>query len=563
MFKLKVSRMFYNSKIGMLCLMILIGALTVMAIPAGAVNTVYLDAVLTGETEEADTLRIGGMYEFRAWLENDFLLAGLQMGLQIYSPNGATWTWNTQANGYGPGGQGTGGQYATVVSGSRLDPPETTLDLSGLIVAEKNMDGVSPDTVFPGGMAQFNGIPAGTLEPMLSFHFTPTDTGNGGPVGTICIDSAYVPPAGKFIFVDASAVTYVPTINGPFCYPVTYADSDGDGVIDPLDNCPTISNSDQEDADLDGIGDACDECTDTDDDGWGNPGYAANTCADDNCPDIYNPDQSLDADGDGIGDPCDICPFHENDDCCNPTEGNEAPAINSAVGVTVVPGSVALDYTATATDANCDGTELTITFENIPSWCTVDGNTISGEPGCDDVNTSFTVIASDGELDDTLIVGVTVDQSNVAPIITDMGDTVQVPFETDFAYYPEITDPDDVSHTIIYTEYPSWCTISNDSVVGTAPPAASIEPLTVIVSDFCKADTSSFVVAVFVCGDANGDGEVNVGDGVFVIGYVFNSGPPPEPEVSGDANCDGDVNVGDAVYVINYVFNEGPPPCCP
>jgi hypothetical protein len=38
----------------------------------------------------------------------------------------------------------------------------------------------------------------------------------------------------------------------------TSADRDGDGVLDNKDNCPTISNDDQEDSDGDKIGDACD-----------------------------------------------------------------------------------------------------------------------------------------------------------------------------------------------------------------------------------------------------------------------------------------------------------------
>ncbi len=65
------------------------------------------------------------------------------------------------------------------------------------------------------------------------------------------------------------------------------------------------------------------------------------------------------------------------------------------------------------------------------------------------------------------------------------------------------------------------------------------------------------------CGDANGDGTVNVGDAISVINYVFKGGRPPAPLEAGDANCDHARNVGDAVYVINYIFKGGPAPCCP
>nr|MBN2277964.1 hypothetical protein [candidate division Zixibacteria bacterium] len=44
-------------------------------------------------------------------------------------------------------------------------------------------------------------------------------------------------------------------------------------------------------------------CYDSDFDGYGDPGHPENACATDNCPDIYNPDQT-DSDGDGIGDAC-------------------------------------------------------------------------------------------------------------------------------------------------------------------------------------------------------------------------------------------------------------------
>jgi hypothetical protein len=68
-------------------------------------------------------------------------------------------------------------------------------------------------------------------------------------------------------------------------------DADTDGVGDACDNCPDDNNSDQADVDDDGTGDVCDLCTDTDGDEYGDPGYPANMCEDDNCPYVYNPDQ--------------------------------------------------------------------------------------------------------------------------------------------------------------------------------------------------------------------------------------------------------------------------------
>jgi hypothetical protein len=77
----------------------------------------------------------------------------------------------------------------------------------------------------------------------------------------------------------------------------TNSDSDGDGVINTYDNCPTVSNKPQTDWDRDGLGDACD--ADSDNDGVAN--------AADNCPLVENADQ-LDSDGDHVGDGCDACP---------------------------------------------------------------------------------------------------------------------------------------------------------------------------------------------------------------------------------------------------------------
>lgn len=69
-----------------------------------------------------------------------------------------------------------------------------------------------------------------------------------------------------------------------------------------------------------------------------------------------------------------------------------------------------------------------------------------------------------------------------------------------------------------------------------------------------------------LCGDANDDASYNIGDAVYLIGYIFKAGPAPRPaECDGDANADGEVNIGDVVFTVNFIFRGGPPPpftCC-
>lgn len=75
-------------------------------------------------------------------------------------------------------------------------------------------------------------------------------------------------------------------------------------------------------------------------------------------------------------------------------------------------------------------------------------------------------------------------------------------------------------------------------------------------------DYATIVEPAYVCGDANYDFTIDIGDAVYLISYIFNNGDsPPHPDC-GDANCDGDTNLGDAVYLVNYIFNGGDAPCC-
>lgn len=78
-------------------------------------------------------------------------------------------------------------------------------------------------------------------------------------------------------------------------------DGDSDGVPDAMDNCPVTANSDQADANHNGIGDACENNGAPDADGDGRPDTA------DNCLNVWNVNQG-DDDRDGIGNVCDPTP---------------------------------------------------------------------------------------------------------------------------------------------------------------------------------------------------------------------------------------------------------------
>ncbi|KAM6931101.1 thrombospondin-4a [Xenentodon cancila] len=106
-------------------------------------------------------------------------------------------------------------------------------------------------------------------------------------------------------------------------------DADSDGIINIDDNCWLVPNVDQRNTDKDLHGDACDNCRtienpsqkDTDQDGLGDE------CDDDmdgdglknildNCQRVPNPEQR-DRDNDGVGDVCDSCP-----DMANPNQSD-------------------------------------------------------------------------------------------------------------------------------------------------------------------------------------------------------------------------------------------------
>ena len=151
--------------------------------------------------------------------------------------------------------------------------------------------------------------------------------------------------------------------------------------------------------------------------------------------------------------------------------------------------------------------------------------------------------------------------NNFRPTVTVNPADTLVRFGQVYGYSPQITDPDDNVHAITYLQYPHWCSVRNDSLVGVAPDTAFSELVRMQVSDACNVDTVSFRVTVYLCGNADGDAQITIADAVFLIAYIFQGGPAPRPLAQGDADCSGSLNVADAVRLIEYIFIHGAAPC--
>ena len=132
-------------------------------------------------------------------------------------------------------------------------------------------------------------------------------------------------------------------------------DGDNDGHGDVCDNCPALANPGQEDANKNNVGDVCEPppgcvvgkvACDLDCDGVANGGGGCPAPVKaDNCPNVSNPQQQ-DGDNDGHGDACDNCPALAN-------PGQEDANKNRTGDVCEPPPQCVMGKVAC--DLDCDG----------------------------------------------------------------------------------------------------------------------------------------------------------------------------------------------------------------
>jgi hypothetical protein len=192
-------------------------------------------------------------------------------------------------------GKGPDGSKADPFFATGRDDVVTTYNVgsSGVIPATANRYGVRAPTD-PTVAAHFAGPPYNYVNP------APPSVNTQAAFTIADIDVLFQPDnADVLVKVNTSFCPLVgntAVCAGVGCAPGT--DPDGDGICDPIDNCPSIANADQADTDGDGVGNVCDNCVNI-----ANPRVAANFLTTNTWATLTGGQR--DDDHDGFGNKCD------------------------------------------------------------------------------------------------------------------------------------------------------------------------------------------------------------------------------------------------------------------
>ncbi len=100
---------------------------------------------------------------------------------------------------------------------------------------------------------------------------------------------------------------------------------------------------------------------------------------------------------------------------------------------------------------------------------------------------------------------------------------------------------------------PNGPALSNIVIVNTQ----SMQNFTTVGAVVCAVGTA------FVRSDCNDDGNTDVGDMVYLLNFLFQSGALPPCLEACEANADGALDLADALTIGNFLFSMGPPPPAP
>ncbi|WP_115717104.1 Ig-like domain-containing protein [Gallaecimonas mangrovi] len=185
------------------------------------------------------------------------------------------------------------------------------------------------------------------------------------------------------------------------------------------------------------------------------------------------------------------------------TDGNTAPVAN-ADSYSLAEGGLLTTTAANgvlANDSDTDNDTLTATLLSGPAQASSfslnsDGSFSYQHDGSESTSDSFMYTVSDGNGgSSSATVTLTISPVNDAPEFTSTAPSSMVVGST-LSYQVEVNDPDSAV-TLTLTEAPSWLTLDDDVLTGTAPAGSEGDhTVTLTASDGAKTATQSFVLEV-------------------------------------------------------------------
>lgn len=324
-------------------------------------------------------------------------------------------------------------------------------------------------------------------------------------------------------------------------FALVVGDSDGDGLLDTLDNCPFVANFDQTDTDGDGSGDACDICPGGDDnldaDGDGVPNFC------DICP---GGNDALDEDGDGVPNFCDICPggddHLDSDGDGRPNFCDRCPGFNDFLDADVDFRPDSCDNCPTVYNPfqdDADGDDVGDVCDRCPGFNDMADADLDAVPdGCDICQGGDDNLDGDGDA--------VPDFCDVCPggddSVDSDGDGI-ADFCDACPGFDDLADGDGDGKADGCDNCPSDPNPGQEDSNGNG------------IGDICDC-------LITLTGDVNLTGFITSADIIIMVNYAFKSGAHPQPcDAAGDVNCNGSVTSADIIVLVNFTFKSGVAPC--
>lgn len=144
-----------------------------------------------------DVLHIGQVNTIEIWIKNDAVLQGMTVAFEFSSPLNFLIDSAFGSHGF-----------------VNEEGDAIGVWTFGDLFVVSSVDGISPDSIFFGGVAESAGLPINnSIHAMVYSMRVEVLSGQQPTADGFCVDNIFFPPAGEWVFVDSSG-PYIPTFHG-------------------------------------------------------------------------------------------------------------------------------------------------------------------------------------------------------------------------------------------------------------------------------------------------------------------------------------------------------------